>query len=86
MTLVGPWTGSLSNSSARVALEKSQPGENPASPIAWVVVDEVIYSNLAPWPTNADGHGSVLQRVHAEAGYSGNDPTNWLGAPPTPGK
>jgi hypothetical protein len=85
-TLVGPWTGNLENHGERIALEKSQPGENPAAPIAWVIVDEVIYSNGAPWPTNADGQGSALQRVHAEATYSGNDPGNWKAAPPTPGK
>jgi hypothetical protein len=85
-TLVGPWTGNLENRGERIALEKSQPGENPAAPIAWVIVDEVIYSNVSPWPTSADGQGSALQRVHAEAGYCGNDPANWKAAPPTPGK
>jgi len=85
-TIVGPWTGNLENHGERIALEKSQPGENPAAPIAWVIVDEVIYSNAAPWPANADGQGSALQRVHAEAAYSGNDPANWRAAPPTPGK
>jgi len=86
VTIVGPWTGNLSNQGERVALEKSQPGENPADPIAWVIVDEVIYSDVAPWPPNADGYGSVLQRIHAEAAYCGNDPSNWRAAPPTPGK
>ena len=76
----------LENHGERIALEKSQPGENPAAPIAWVIVDEVIYSNVAPWPANTDGQGSALQRVHAEAAYSGNDPTNWRAALPTPGK
>ena len=86
VTIVGPWTGSLSNQGERIALEKSQPGDNPADPIAWVIVDEVIYSNVAPWPTAADGRGSALQRIHAEAGYCGNDPANWRAAPPAPGK
>ncbi len=85
-TLVGPWTGALENRGERIALEKSQPGENPAAPIAWVIVDEVIYSNAAPWPANANGQGNALHRTHAEATYSGNDPTNWKAAAPTPGK
>jgi hypothetical protein len=86
LAIVGPWTGNLSNQGERVALEKSEPGDNPADPIAWVIVDEVIYSNVVPWPVAADGQGSALTRVHAEAAYSGNDPTNWKAAPPTPGK
>jgi hypothetical protein len=83
-TLVGPSTGNLENRGERLALEKSQPGENPAAPIAWVIVDEVIYGSVDPWPTN--GQGSTLQRVRAEAAYSGNAPDNWRAAPPTPGK
>jgi hypothetical protein len=85
-TLVGPWTGNLENHGERIALEKSQPGENPAAPIAWVIVDEVIYGSVDPWPMNADGQGSALQRVHTEAAYSGNDPGNWKTAQPTPGR
>ncbi len=85
-TLVGPWTGNLENHGERIALEKAQPGESPAAPLAWVIVDEVIYSNAAPWPANADGQGSALQRVHTEAAYCGNDPANWKAAPPTPGQ
>jgi len=84
VTLLGPWTGNLSNRGERIALEKSQPGEDPAVPLAWVIVDEVIYSNVSPWPTTAAGRGSALQRIGA--GYSGNDPTNWRAAPPTPGR
>jgi hypothetical protein len=85
-TLAGPWTGNLENHGERIALEKSQPGENPAAPIAWVIVDEAIYGNVDPWPINADGQGSALQRLHAEAGYCGNAPDNWRAAPPTPGQ
>jgi hypothetical protein len=51
-----------------------------------MIVDEVLYSNVAGWPAAADGQDSALQRVHAEAAYSGNDPTNWKAASPTPGK
>jgi uncharacterized protein involved in outer membrane biogenesis len=43
----------------------------------------VIYSNLAPWPTNADGFGPSLQR-RVGADY-GNDPLNWKADAPTAG-
>jgi hypothetical protein len=86
VTLVGPWTGKLANEGERIALEKSQPGEDPAVPLAWVIVDEAIYSHVAPWPPAAAGQGNALHRLHAEAAWSGNDPTNWRASPPTPGR
>ncbi len=84
--VVGPWTGDLSNRGGRVALEKSLPGDNPATPVAWVIVDEVIYSDADPWPAGADGQGLALQRIVAGPDDAGNDPTNWFAAAPTPGK
>jgi hypothetical protein len=84
--IVGPWTGNLSNAGERVAVEKSQPGTAPADPLVWVLVDEVIYGDVAPWPAGADGGGLALQRRSADAEHAGNDPTNWQAAPPTPGR
>ncbi len=84
--LVGPWQGNLSNRGERVALEKSLPGDNAGAPVAWVIVDEVIYSDAAPWPAGADGQGDALQRIMSGPDDSGNDPTNWQAVPPTPGK
>ncbi len=83
--IVGPWTGSLSNGGERVALEKAQSGAEPADHVSWVIVDELIYSDVAPWPREPDGQGSSLQRVHADADHSGNDPANWRAATPSPG-
>ncbi|HQG48881.1 MAG TPA: hypothetical protein PK373_07315, partial [Sedimentisphaerales bacterium] len=82
----GPWVGNLSNRGGRVVLEKSLPKGNAAEPTAWVVVDEVIYSDVTPWPPGADGDGQALHRITTAAGHSGNDPRNWRTAAPTPGK
>ena len=51
--------------------------------VPYVAVDRVVYSNLAPWPTNANGTGFSLQRLNF-AGY-GNEPTNWVAAAPSAG-
>jgi hypothetical protein len=81
--LMGPYAGKLANRSDRVALEKPLFPDLPGDPYSWVIVDEAIYGNQNPWPTNANGGGFSLQR--ALITRSGNDPANWVPARPTPG-
>jgi hypothetical protein len=82
--LFGPYTGKLGNRSDRVALEKPLYPDLPGDPYSWAIVDEVIYGNQNPWPTNANGAGYALQRLSLTR--SGNDPVNWGAGLPTPGR
>jgi hypothetical protein len=85
VNVFGPWQGDLANRGERVALEKPQPPGRQGDSLAWEVIDEVVFGDVTPWPQGPDGEGSALQRVHADAAYSGNDPANWRAASPSPG-
>jgi hypothetical protein len=81
--ILGPYSGKLSNRSDRIAIEKPQFPDLPGDPYSWEIVDEVIYGNQNPWPTNANGEGFALERIASSR--SGNDPANWVGSVPGPG-
>jgi len=81
VTIVGGYTGSLSNSSGRISLQ--QPDTPDAlGAVPHVVVDEVVYDDLAPWG-DADGSGLALERADLSA--NGNLASSWVAASPTPG-
>ncbi len=86
VVLYGPWQGHLDNQGERVALYEPDKPEIPPSPIAGfvpqVLLEEIHYSPLPPWPTGADGTGNSLQRIASLA--FGDDPANWSVAAPSP--
>ncbi len=76
VNIVGGYSGSLSNSYGRIALQR------PVGINAYVLSDEVIYDDTAAWPL-ADGTGSTLNRTAANS--FGSAATSWTAAVPTPG-
>jgi hypothetical protein len=84
VAVVGGYNGSLSRDGERVELQRAgtpEPG-NPAI-VPYYAEDEVLYDNLAPWPTAADGQGPALARVSPV--WFGSLGRNWTATPPTPG-
>jgi hypothetical protein len=85
--LVGPYSGKLENAGETLELWRPDapqlPPHTDAGFVPQILVERVTYSNLTPWPTNADGGGASLHRLVA-ANY-GNDPVNWGAGLPTVG-
>ncbi len=92
VTILGPYSGSLSNSGEK--LELSMPGDvDLYDQRHYIRVDRVNYSDgshpgdspgdVDLWPTEPDAGGKSLTR-EVMSQY-GNDPNNWIAATPSPG-
>ena len=79
VALFGPYGGKLDNAGEKVQLSIPV-GSKPD----YQQVDRVTYEDKAPWPTSPDGSGHSLSRISTSA--YGNDPINWTGKAPTPGR
>ena len=86
--ILGPLRGQLANGGDTVALYKPDPPQglqhDDAGFVPYILVDQVTFSDTAPWPSEADGLGATLQR--ATANKFANDPVNWKAAAPNPGR
>ena len=75
----GPYTNQLSNTGERVALFKPDPPQLPPHPdaglVPYILVEEVDYLPVAPWPAAPNGNGPALRRL--DVARYGNDPANW---------
>ena len=91
--ILGPYNGNLSNSGER--LELSMPGDVDKEGVRqYIRIDRVNYSDgshpencpgwIDLWSIESDGQGASLIRKIA-TDY-GNDPDNWIAAPPSPGQ
>ena len=86
VALVGGYSGQLSDSGGD-PVRLLRPGTaSPDAPnlIPYLQVDEVLYDDLMPWPTAADGSGASLQRTSAVV--FGNDAASWQATDATPGQ
>ena len=81
--IVGGLGGQLSNTGEGVRLVRpgTPPADDPTS-IPRFLEDEVVYDNVAPWPT--DALGLSLQRTATNA--YGNDAASWIASAATPGQ
>jgi hypothetical protein len=79
--IFGPYDGNLNNTGETIALSM------PDAPLAdgtvpYITVEEIDFSNQAPWPAGADATDFTLSRI--DATKFGNDPANWIAVRPTP--
>jgi hypothetical protein len=87
--IFGPYPGGLAGGGETLALQCPDHPDGDTNTgaifVPMIDIDVVRYGDAAPWPTNADGWGSSLERLSATT--YGNDPINWRASPggPSPG-
>ncbi len=80
--IVGPWQGALPDHVGVISLERPQEPDIVGDNISWILVDEVIYFGLSPWPLVSEDR--ALQRKPEL--LDGNNPAAWYTALPTPAR
>jgi hypothetical protein len=81
VAVFGPFAGVLQGAGENLELQR--PDTPDTNGIPYITVEAVRYSNGVPWPVVAEGTGESLQR--RVSGEYGNDPSNWIAVPATPG-
>ncbi|MCA9198621.1 MAG: lamin tail domain-containing protein, partial [Planctomycetales bacterium] len=83
ISIVGGWTGSLSNSEDQLELQTPE-FVDPSQPTvtSFVTVDAILYSDSGTWPISADGFGHSLHRVLPA--QIGTDYSQWHASLPNP--
>ena len=76
VVLVGGWKGNLNNGGETISLLRPDvpPTDDPTY-TPKVIEESVTYSNLPPWPSQADGNGKSLVRSN-QSSWS-NDVQSW---------
>jgi len=82
--ILGPYGGSLGNSDDQIRLERPDAVSPGTGTVPYIELESARYKNSNPWPTNANRTGLSIQR--RSDFFIGNEPANWFGAEPTPGK
>jgi hypothetical protein len=80
ITVLGEYTGSLSNTGDAVKLQRSgTPDPGPGYYIPYYRIDYVNYNDKLPWPVEADGAGYTMirDRLAGPVELYGNDPASW---------
>ena len=83
--LVGGYRGQINNDGERIELQRpGDPAPDEPESIPYLMEDEVLFDDLAPWPVLADGSGTSLHRKAPE--QFGNSANSWDSAQPSPGE